>query len=137
MKIIKLLCLFLALLALPTSLAAQDESAEAQQYEPIFTDKDKSFLRLWYYEQVLKMNLEEDQQDDYYTLLTFYTYKMTKLALPKYGYTDAEQKQKFDELTARLNADMKDFLSPENYKIHVESFSNIMDKVYAKRGWTD
>ena len=137
MKIIKLLCLFLALLALPTTLSAQDESAEAQQYEPIFTDKDKSFLRLWYYEQVLKMNLQEDQQDDYYTLLTFYTYKMTKLALPKYGFTDAEQKQKFDELTARLNADMKDFLSAENYKIHVESFSNIMDKVYAKRGWTD
>ncbi|NQX78094.1 hypothetical protein [Gilvibacter sp.] len=137
MKTLKLFCLLAALFALPTLVSAQDETAEAQQYEAIFTDKDKGFLRLWYYEQVLKMELAEDQQDDYYTLLTFYTYKMTKLALPKYGYTDAEQKQKFDDLVTRLNVDMKDFLSPENYKIHLESFSNIRDKVYAKRGWTD
>lgn len=103
--------------------------------EMIFTSQDKDFLQLWHYEQVLQMQLDQEGRDNYLALLNYYTYKMSRLGLKKYGYTDEKRKEKFDKLVADLNADMKDLLSPEDYKIHKESFKKIENLVYEKRNW--
>lgn len=71
--------------------------------EQIFTSKDKDYLQLWYYEQLLKMDLNEESRDGYLSLLNYYTYKMSRLGLPKYKLTDSERKKKFDELVVKLN----------------------------------
>lgn len=105
--------------------------------EQIFTSKDKDYLQYWHYEQILKMDLTDEGRDGYLSLLNYYTYKMSRLGLARYGYTDAERKEKFDELVDKLNADMKDLLSPKDYKIHEESFKKIIQIVYDKRNWKD
>ena len=103
--------------------------------ERLFTPKDRDFLQLWYFDQVLKMQLTENERYDYLGLLTYYTYKMGRLSLPKYMNTDAEMKMRFDELVIRLNDEMKDYLSPENFAIHAESFYKIEALIYKKKDW--
>ena len=110
------------------------DTAAADQ-ERLFTPKDKDFLQLWYFDQVLKMKLAEDERYEYLGLLTYYTHKMGRLSLPKYEYTDLEMKERFDELVVRLNDEMKDYLSTVNYIIHVESFNKIEDLIYKKKEW--
>ena len=105
--------------------------------EHIFTSKDKDYLQYWHYEQILKMDMTEDGRDGYLSLLNYYTYKMSRLGLAKYNYTDSERKTKFDELVNKLNADMRDLLSPSDYKIHEESFKKITQLVYDKRNWNN
>lgn len=102
----------------------------------LLTPKDKDFLQLWFYEQVLKMSLDSTGRDDYASLLTYYTYRMSRITLPKYGFTEAEQREEFDRLVRELNNEMEDFLNHADYKIHMDSFGKIEDLVYKKRGWT-
>lgn len=103
----------------------------------IFTTKDKDFLQQWHYNQVLQMDLNEEDLYDYFATLNQYTYKMSRLGLPKYQLTDAERKQKFDELVDKLDASMNKALSPSNYIIHLESFNKIEQIVYEKRNWEE
>lgn len=103
--------------------------------EFIFTSKDKDYLQYWHYEQILQMDLTENGRDGYLSLLNYYTYKMSRLGLSKYGYTDAERKTKFDALVIKLNGEMKDLLNTHDYKIHEESFKKIIKLVYDKRNW--
>lgn len=126
-------------------LAAVQVSAQEKETEPeiapdgrqlLFTSKDKDFLQLWFYEQVLKMSLDSEGRDDYASLLTYYTYRMSRITLPKYEYTEAEQKEEFDRLARQLDEEMQDFLNEKDYQVHLESWTKIEDKVYQKRGWT-
>lgn len=117
--------------------SAQEKVADENPFETemIFTSKDKDFLQLWHYEQVLQMKLDQEGRDNYLALLNYYTYKMSRLGLKKYGYTDAERKVKFDALVEHLNSDMKDLLNSSDYEVHKESFKKIEKLVYDKRNW--
>lgn len=101
----------------------------------IFTSKDKDFLQRWHYEQILKMEITEKGRDEYFSRLNQFTYKMSRLGLPKYHYTDLERKHEFEKLVDKLDAAMKKTLSPNNYIIHHESFEHIERIVYEKRNW--
>lgn len=105
--------------------------------EEIFTSKDKDFLQLWHYEQVLKMDINETDLDEYFSQLNQYTYKMSRLGLPKYQFSDSERKNEFNKLKEKLNAVMKKTLSESNYIIHQESFDKIEHIVYEKRNWEE
>ena len=83
------------------------------------------------------MDLNEKDRDEYFSRLNQYTYKMSRLGLPQYLYTDAERKFKFDELVDKLDAAMKNILSESNYIIHEESFDKIKHIVYERRNWEE
>jgi hypothetical protein len=135
MKTGKLLITIALLLITSLNINAQDSHVDAVDSEKIFTPKDRDFIQLWYYDQVLKMDLNQKGRDDYSSLLSYYTYKMGRLRLAKYNYTDKEMKAEFDKLVRNLNLEMKDFLSDKDYKIHVKSFKKIEDVVYEKKYW--
>ena len=109
--------------------------SEPQKWERLFTDKDRDFLQLWYYEQMLEMDLDEEARYDYLAILEFYTYKMGYLTHPKYNYTESEQKAKFKELVDKISVEMKDYLSERNFEIHQKNFGKIVELIYEKRGW--
>lgn len=131
----KFIFVFLCAFIVQNATFAQTTTLESTENEQLFTDKDKDFFQLWYYDQVLKMQLDEEARGDYLALLQYYTFKMTRLGLAKYNYTDAEQKMKFDQLVKKMNAEMMDYLSNANYMIHKQSFTKIEDAVYKKKNW--
>ncbi len=114
-----------------------DAPESERKTEEIFTSKDKDYLQLWHYDQVLKMKLSEGVRGHYFSVLNTYTYKMSKLGLPKYQYTDSERKHEFDKLSDKLDVIMKRTLSPANYLIHHDSFGKIEHIVYQKRNWEE
>ena len=132
----------LAAIALVSTLqlSAQEKDSEPRiapdGRQLLLTSKDKDFLQLWFYERMLEMSLDPQGREDYSSLLTYYTYRMGRITLPKYEYTEAEQQAEFDRLVREMNKEMHDFLSKEDYKIHVESFTKIEEMLYKKRGWT-
>ena len=136
MKSMKIALIIFLLLPLGTVNAQEKDNANENEKENLFSSKDKDFLQMWFYEQVLEMNLSEDQKEEYYTNLLYHTYKMSKLELKKYGYTDEEVKLKFDEQVKKLNSEMKEFLTKEQYEMHVTNFGTIVEKVYSKKNWT-
>lgn len=103
----------------------------------IFTSQDKDYLQLWHYDQVLRMDLSEKERDEYFSVLNTYTYKMSRLGLSKYKFTDSEWKYEFIKLANKLDAAMKSSLSINNYKIHHETFDKIEHVVYQKRDWEE
>jgi hypothetical protein len=103
--------------------------------ERLFTDKDRDFLQLWYHEQMQQMDMDEEGRYDYLALLNYHTYKMGQLTHPKNNYTDSEQKELFDLQVEKLSAEMKDFLSKEDYEIHQANFGRIVELIYNKKGW--
>lgn len=133
----KYIILLSIIISFSLNTVAQENQNEKDEYETaiIFSPQDKDYLQLWHYEQVLQMDLDAAGRDNYLSLLNYYTYKMSRLGLKKYGYTDAERKNKFDALVNNLDADMKDLLNPGDYKIHKESFKKIEKLVYDKRNW--
>ncbi len=135
MKIAKSLIIITLILATSFNMSAQNSDVEAVENEKLFTSKDKDFIQLWYHEQILKMDLDQVGRDDYASLLLYYTYKMGRLKLAKYNYTDSEMKERFDDLVDRLNVEMKENLSDKNYGIHLDSFKAIENVVYEKKKW--
>lgn len=113
------------------------ESDSEEKCGEIFTSKDKDYLQLWHYDQVLKMELNELERDNYYAVLNNYTYKMSKLGSPKFQYTTSERKREFEKLSDKLDGIMKSTLSSNDYKIHHESFDKIEHIVYEKRNWEE
>ena len=103
----------------------------------IFTSKDKTFLQLGHYDEVLKMNLSEEATDEYFSRLYQYTFQMSRLGSDKFSYTSSERKNEFDKLVYKLEADMKNNLSPNNYKIHQKWFAQIENLIYEKRAWEE
>lgn len=126
------------LLLLTLNAFAKDLSIKEDNHKPeeIFTSKDKDFLQLWHYDQILKMELNEKDRDEYFSRLNQYTFNMSSLGLAKYSFTDHERQQAFKNLADKLDADMKKYLSPENYTIHLETFNKIEHIVYEKRNWS-
>lgn len=137
MNKIKFLLVLSLLIVSPAIAVAQisTKKSDTQKWERLFTDKDRDFLQLWYYEQMLEMDLDEDERYDYLAVLHFYTYKMGHLTHPKYNYSEAELKQKFDELVAKINVEMKDYLNDKNFNIHQKNFGRIVELIYQKKGW--
>lgn len=114
-----------------------NETDTERKTEKIFTSKDKDYLQLWHYDQVLKMDLSEELRDDYFAVLNSYTYKMSKLGLSEHHYTESERKHEFEKMADKLDAIMKRTLNPSNYIIHDESFDKIEHIVYEKRNWEE
>lgn len=137
----KLQHIILASIFLFTSIYAfagnYSEANDKNKTEAIFTSKDKDFLQQWHYEQVLTMDLNEEDRDTYFSHLNHYTYKMSRLGLPKYQYNSTERKEKFDELVNELNLEMKNTLSSNNYSLHLKAFSKIEYIVCKKRNWEE
>lgn len=130
-----ILASIITLLSLSLFAKEMDINELGDKTEEVFTAKDKDILQQWHYEQILEMDLNEEQRDAYHARLSQYTFKMSSLGLPKYDYTDAERKQKFKKLVAKLDVTMKDLLNDNNYAIHKETFNEILEMVYERRDW--
>ncbi|WP_271764772.1 hypothetical protein [Aquimarina algiphila] len=114
----------------------EEKQAEREKNKvEIFTSGEKDNLQFFFKEQVDKMKLTEDLRDDYYGIILYYTNKMRRIGDKNKGYTEAEIKTKFDAMVIKLNDEVKEILTKEQYPMHRESFSKIVTSVYNRKGW--
>ncbi|WP_298551559.1 hypothetical protein [uncultured Algibacter sp.] len=98
----------------------------------LYTPEEKDNLQEFYAEEVDKMKLSEEERDEYYNILLFYTHSMSRLDDKDKNYTQTEILDKFNTLHFKMNEKMKVVLTPEQYVIHLETFNKIIYSVSRK-----
>ncbi|WP_299439279.1 hypothetical protein [uncultured Aquimarina sp.] len=131
-----LIGLFL-LICITTFGQTQEEKLQERQNNKveIFTSSEKDNLQVFVAEQVEKMKLSKDLEDDYYMILGYHTNKMGRLDDKNAKLTEKEMIAQFKQMIKKLDEDMKEILTKEQFEIHKESFSKIVTSVYNRNGW--
>ncbi len=110
----------------------QEQKEREKNKVELYTPKETDNLQRFYAEEVDKMKLSEEDRDEYYNTLLFYTYSMSRLDDKDKDYTQAEILEKFNTLHLKMNEKMKALLTPEQYVIHLETFNRIIYSVSRK-----
>jgi|AVFP01.1.fsa_nt_gi hypothetical protein len=103
----------------------------------LFTPEERANLQLWFYEQTQKMGLSEELNDEYNRIFYGYIYEMGRLNDKDLGMSDAEIRKEFELLVDKLNGEMKQLLSKDQYIQHLENFGEIVRKAYRRVNWND
>ncbi len=130
----------LGLLLFSTYLSMGQTNYEKQQQRQnnkveIFTSSEKDNLQSFVAEQVEKMNLTEDLQDDYYMIIGYHSNKMARLNDKDSDLTEQQIISKFKIILGIMDKDVQEILSKEQFDIHKESFDRIIASVYNRSGW--
>jgi len=129
----------LILLTTLSHISAQVDKLKQLQREKdkvdIFTPEERANLQLWFFEQTQKMGLSEKANDEYNRIFYSYIYDMSRLDDKDRGLTDEEIRTQFELLIDKMNAEMKNLLSTEQYIQHLENFGEIVRRSYEKINW--
>lgn len=91
----------------------------------IYTPDEKDNLQMEFHEGVKAMNLDASTQEAYNAIILKYVSSSKRLNDKDQGYTNAEVKKKFSENIAKMNSEVKEILSPEQYVQHLENIHKI------------
>ena len=114
-------------------------SAIAQQIKKddnkvqIFTYEEKANLQNWYREEAKRMQLTEEEEADYSSILVYYVAKIARLDDKDQMFTKEEFKKELNKYLVKQEAELKEILSPEQFEIHQEIYAEFMRS--AKRRW--
>ncbi len=115
----------------------QEKLQERQKNKvEIFSSDEKDNLQAFVEAQVDRMKLSENLRDDYYMILGYHTNKMARLDDKDAQLTEKEVKLKFKKMLSKLDLDVAEILTDDQFKIHKESFDKIVTSVYNRNGWT-
>jgi hypothetical protein len=113
------------------TLTPQQQERENNKVE-ILTNEEKWDIQVWFYQEIQKMNLDEETLNQYESYFSMYSSRMTRLDDKDKDYTYTEVIEKLDELVVQLNNKMKEILPQESYKIHEENVTVLMKYIKLK-----
>ena len=128
-RIGSLLLLFIAI----SPLQAQEMSKEERKVE-IFTHEEKANLQNWFQEEVQRMELSQEQEADYSSVIVYYVAKIARLDDKDQDYSKEVFKAKLNEYLAKQDADLKEILLPEQFAIHKEIYAEFLRSAYKRWG---
>ncbi len=142
MKLNKTIFLFIgfSLISL-LNINAQELTQKQLEYEKnkvqIFTVNERDNLLNWFGDRAKLMNLTETKEDEYTNILIFYFVKMGRLDDKDKENSKEEIIQKLDVLIKKQNAEIKDILTVDQYKMHLENYGEFMQSIKNRITETD
>lgn len=142
MKLNKTIFLFMgfSLISL-LNINAQELTQKQLEYEKnkvqIFTVNERDNLLNWFGDRAKLMNLTETKEDEYTNILIFYFVKMGRLDDKDKENSKEEIIQKLDVLIKKQNAEIKDILTVDQYKMHLENYGEFMQSIKNRITETD
>ena len=129
MKNIKLLLLFLIFTLSFSHINAQSIKDQEKQHNKVslFSDAEFANLHIWFYYEVQKMNLSENADNDYASILSMHLSRMSRLNDKDKGYSKEEIIKKFNEIFDKLNVDIEPVLNEDQFAQHLE-IMNVLSK---------
>lgn len=126
---------FLVLTALLTLTGgyAQNSPGEDQKVQ-IFTHEEKANLQIWFNEERKRMQLSEEQESEYNSILGYYIAKISRLDDKDQDLSETEFKAKLNEYLTKQESEMKEMLSPEQFAIHQEIYGEFLRSAYRRWG---
>jgi hypothetical protein len=120
---------------------AQELTQKQQEYEEnkveIFSVKERDNVQLWSQEEVSKMGLSEEERSKYSNTILHYLSKMRRLDDKDMGYSKEEMIKEMDELVVKQNAELKEWLTEEQYKMHLEIYDEMILMIKNRIGETE
>jgi len=112
------------------SMQGQEMTQKQKEYEEnkveIFTLEERDNIQMWVQEEVEKMGLSEEEISEYNNILLYYLGKIRRFDDKDKGNSKEEILQKLDKLIIKQNADVKEILSEEQYKMHLEFYDKMV-----------
>ena len=111
------------------SMNGQEMTQKQKEYEKnkveIFTLEERDNIQMWVQEEVEKMGLSEEEISEYNNILLYYLGKIRRFDDKDKGNSKEEILQKLDQLIIKQNEDVKEILSEEQYKMHLEFYDKM------------
>jgi hypothetical protein len=112
------------------SMNAQKLTPKQQEREDnkvqIYSPKEKDNLQRIFHEGVAEMKLDQKIEEEYFSIVLYYTSKMSNLNDKDKGNSPTEIKTKVIEYVDKINSEVLLILNEEQYKIHIENFGKII-----------
>ncbi|MFS4491655.1 hypothetical protein [Maribacter sp. 2308TA10-17] len=106
-----------------------------QEPENLFISKEKDSMQIWFYNRATAMGLKGEDREEYYNIILYHTFKMTRLEKKDKGYTPEEVRSKFDALVQKQHAEIKAILDEKQYAVYLDTYDKILKGVYERKGW--
>lgn len=92
----------------------------------IFTVEERDNLYDWLEKRIDDMHLPEKVKEEYYSIILYYNVKMSRLDDKDKNYTKKEILKKLDEYIARQDAEVREILTEEQYKMHQKNYDRLL-----------
>jgi hypothetical protein len=98
----------------------------------LFSDDEFSNLHIWFYNEVQKMNLSENADNEYSSILNMHVGKMSRLDDKDRGNSNEEIIQKYNEIFDKLNVYIKPVLNQNQFIQHLEIMNVLSQAILNK-----
>ena len=103
----------------------------------IFTPEEKDNLQMWYREEVIKMEFNEEELDEYTGVIFYYIVRIARLDDLDKGYTKEEFIQELNKLLEKQKTELQEMLTEERFIIHTEIYGVFLRAAYNRWGIND
>jgi hypothetical protein len=128
--------LFISSTLFVLNLTAQDLSKEERKVE-IFSSEEKDNLQLWFQNEVKRMDLNEEESNQYSSIIVYYIAKIARLDDKDKGYSEERFKKELNSLLDKQDKELEDLLTPEQFEIHQEIYGEFLRSAYRRWGITN
>ncbi|TMM57076.1 hypothetical protein FEE95_11335 [Maribacter algarum] len=135
MKFLSLLFIFASVSLASSEFAYAQTPEEQKESENLFISKEKDSMQIWFYNRATAMGLKGEDREEYYNIILYHTFKMTRLEKKDKGYTPEEVRSKFDALVQKQHAEIKAILDEKQYAVYLDTYDKILKGVYERKGW--
>lgn len=138
MKNPKAILIIFLVLVLSIKVTAQETQMDKEKKErkvKIFTNEESDNFQLWFYNETKKMNLSEAAEEEYYRIILHYSFDLNRLNDKDKDYTSDEMRKEFEKILVKMNSEVKEVLTEENYKVHINNWDIVLKPVYERMGW--
>lgn len=135
MKFLTPFLLFLSLSIGLSNVSYAQSNDEKQQAGSLFESTEKDSMQIWFYNRATAMGLKDEKREEYYNIILYHTFKMTRLENKEKGYTQQEVRAKFEALVKKQHSEIKAILDKKQYAYYLDIYNKILKSVYERKGW--
>jgi len=103
----------------------------------IFTLEERNNIQNWIQKEFAQMNLSEEKEAQYSTILLSYMGKIQRLDDKDMGNSKEDIIQKMDEMIVNQDKELEKILSPEEFAMHVKIYDRLLLSVKNRIAETD
>ena len=103
----------------------------------IFTVEERNNIQNWIQKEFAQMNLSEEKEEQYSTILLSYMGKIQRLDDKDMGNSKEDIVQKMDEMIVNQDKELEKILSPEEFAMHVKIYDKLLLSVKNRIAETD
>ena len=127
--------IFTAMLILASAFPASGQQQTKEDVKvKIFTHEERDNLQLWYHQELKRMELSEEKESQYNSVLFYYIAKISRLDDKDQDFSEEEFKARLNEYLDKQDKDLREILTDEQFAIHKEIYGEFLRSAYRRWG---